>query len=102
MWEEKGLELDVCCVWSFVFEFHTLLPPLRLCFVCYKWTVTQFSFVSACTVGNLFFAICACFQASVDVVQVREVVGNVIADVFGVCLNIKLAIWHSKVLKNNG
>ena len=38
---------------------------------------------------NLFFATCACFQASVDVVYVRKVVGNVFADVFadvlGVC-----------------
>ena len=32
VYEEKGLELDVCCVWSVVFEFHTLLPPLRFKF----------------------------------------------------------------------
>ena len=52
-----------------------------------------FSFVFACTVGNLFFANFACFQASVDV---RKVAGNVIADVLRV-LSTKRAIFDSKI-----
>ena len=131
VYEERGLKLDVECVWSVFLQFCALLAPLRLFCVCCKWTVTLFAcfpltipwflrffrcllvsrlLLTLCKWGkllqmclcmcwgcvehktskfefknskitassngwlwhwqckNLFFAICACFQASVDVV----------------------------------
>ena len=72
-------------VCSVVFESRALLTPLRLCFVCYKWTVTHFPLFSLAQWETCFSQILLVSRPLLTLCKVRKVVANVIADVLGVC-----------------